>query len=64
MMSTPLENMRETIARCKGELPEVRTLVGGAPLDERIARSFGADGYAESAVTVPEELLRILGRSG
>jgi dimethylamine corrinoid protein len=60
MMSTPLENMREVIAWCRRDFPSAAILVGGAPLDERIAHSFGADGYAESAVTVPEEIQRIL----
>ncbi len=60
MMSTPLENMREVVAWCKRDLPHVAVLVGGAPLDEEIARSFGADGYAESAVNVPEETRRVL----
>ena len=60
MMSTPLENMQEVIAWCRRDLPSVAVLVGGAPLDEGIARSFGADGYAESAVHVPEEIKRIL----
>jgi dimethylamine corrinoid protein len=60
MMSTPLENMREVIAWCRRDFPSAAILVGGATLDERIAHSFGADGYAESAVNVPEEVQRIL----
>lgn len=60
MMSTTLENMRETVARCKSEVPEVAVIVGGATLDETIARSYGADGYAESVVTVTEEVQRLL----
>lgn len=60
MMSTPLENMKETVARCKREMPEVAVLVGGATLDKEIAQEFGADGYAESLVTVNEEVQRLL----
>jgi methanogenic corrinoid protein MtbC1 len=60
MMSTTLENMRETIARCKKEMPQVAVIVGGATIDETIARSYGADGYAESVVTVTEEVQRLL----
>jgi methanogenic corrinoid protein MtbC1 len=63
MMSTPLEHMRETVVRCKRELPEVAVIVGGAVLDQTIADNFGADGYAESAVTLPEEVRRIRGTS-
>jgi methanogenic corrinoid protein MtbC1 len=61
MMSTPLENMKETVARCKREMPQVPVMVGGATLDETIARSYGADGYAESVVTVTKEVQRLLG---
>jgi methanogenic corrinoid protein MtbC1 len=60
MMSTPLENMREVIAWSRRDLPHTAILVGGAALDEQIAAACGADGYAASAVTVPEEAKRIL----
>jgi methanogenic corrinoid protein MtbC1 len=62
MMSTPLEYMREVIAWSKRDLPDVAVLVGGAALDEKIADTFGADGYAASAATVCEETRRILAR--
>lgn len=54
MMSTPLENMRKTVERCKREVPGVYVIVGGATLDRELADSYGADGYAESVVTVLE----------
>lgn len=62
MMSTPLENMREVIQWTRRLHPDVKILVGGAALDERIAAALGADGYAESAVTAPEEASRLLGK--
>ncbi len=60
MMSTPLENMRDVIEWVRRLHPEVRILVGGAPLDERLAESMGADGYAEGAADVPGEVERVL----
>lgn len=63
MMSTPLENMREVIEWTRRLHPDVKILVGGAPLDERIAAAIGADGYAESAVTAPEEASRLVGKT-
>jgi methanogenic corrinoid protein MtbC1 len=60
MMSTPLENMRDVIEWVRRLHPEVKILVGGAPLDERLARSIGADGYAEGAADVPGEAARVL----
>jgi dimethylamine corrinoid protein len=56
MMSTPLENMRRTVERCKREVPGVYVIVGGAALDRELAEAYGADGYAESVVTVLDEL--------
>lgn len=60
MMSTPLENMRDVIEWVRRLHPEVRILVGGAPLDARLAESMGADGYAEGAADVPGEAERVL----
>lgn len=60
MMSTPLENMRDVIEWVRRLHPEVKILVGGAPLDERLARAIGADGYAEGAADVPGEAERVL----
>lgn len=60
MMSTPLEDMAKTIEMCRNQLPHVKILVGGAPLDEKVARLIGADGYAESAVWVPEKLKQVM----
>ena len=60
MMSTPLENMRDVIRWVRKLHPTTGILVGGAPLDERLARVIGADGYAEGAVDVPEEAERVL----
>jgi len=37
--------------------------VGGAPLDETLAASYGADGYAQSAVTVLEATEKLLKNS-
>lgn len=60
MMSTSLGPMKD-IVEWLGEVgPGIKSLVGGAALDPAIARSIGADGYAESAATAPDELRRIL----
>jgi methanogenic corrinoid protein MtbC1 len=62
MMSTPLENMRDVIEWVRRLHPEVKILVGGAPLDARLAASMGADGYAEGAADVPAEAERVLAK--
>jgi 5-methyltetrahydrofolate--homocysteine methyltransferase len=55
MMSTTVKAMRDIIREVKSQLPDTVVLVGGAPMDANLARKFGADGYAETAVTVLEE---------
>ena len=60
MMSTPIENMRDVVRWVRQLHPEVKILVGGAPLDERLAKAIGADGYAEGAADVPGEAERVL----
>lgn len=60
MMSTPIENMRDVIRWVRKLHPEVKILVGGAPLDDMLAQAIGADGYAEGAPDVPGEAERVL----
>ena len=54
MMSTTVVAMRDIIRDVKARSPDTVVMVGGAPLDETLARDYGADGYAETAVTVLE----------
>jgi len=60
MMSTTLENMRDVVRWTRKLSPVTGIMVGGAALDRELARSLGADGYAESAAGVPEEARRVL----
>lgn len=62
MMSTTMVEMREIIQEVKVKSPGTAIIVGGAPVDETLARSWGADGYAETAVTVLEETQAAIGR--
>jgi len=55
MMSTTAMIMRDIIQEVKAESPDTVVIVSGAPLDETPARSYGADGYAETVVTILEE---------
>ena len=55
MMSTTMGCMPDIIRTVRQTCPETVIMVGGAPLDRQLAQKYGADGYAESAVTVLEE---------
>ncbi|WP_152947139.1 cobalamin B12-binding domain-containing protein [Desulfofundulus thermobenzoicus] len=49
MMTTTMLEMRRVIARLKEDNPGVQVMVGGAPLTEKIAARWGANGYAPNA---------------
>jgi methanogenic corrinoid protein MtbC1 len=55
MMSTTMGEMLDIVREVKERSPATAVMVGGAPLDRALAVEYGADGYAESAVSVLEE---------
>jgi methylmalonyl-CoA mutase cobalamin-binding domain/chain len=63
MMSTTMSFMPEIIRTVRPKHPETLIMVGGAPLDRQFAELYGADGYAESAVTLLEETQTVLTKS-
>lgn len=50
LMTTTVASMKDTIELLKVEYPSVRTLVGGAVLNEEYARMIGATKYAKDAM--------------
>ena len=50
LMTTSMMAMPKVIEMVKAVNPKVIVLVGGAPLNEEIARKYGADGYATDAI--------------
>lgn len=60
MMSTSLENMKVVIQQIKRDYPKIQILVGGASVDKKISQSIGSDGFADSALTAPDEVKRLL----
>lgn len=64
MMSTTLENMKALIDQVRRFYPDTLIFIGGAPFDPDLARKMGADGYAENAITIPDETRRLLTAPG
>ncbi len=63
MMTTTMVCMKEVIIRIKEKNPNVKILIGGAPVTEEIAKRYGADGYAEepkNAIQLAIQLLSTL----
>lgn len=60
MMSTPMDNMKILIGMVRKLFPKTAIIIGGAPFDADLARKIGADGYAESAIAIPDETRKLL----
>ncbi len=63
MMSTTMASMPDIIRTVRQMSPGTVIMVGGAPLDRQLAEKYGADGYAQSAITVLEETETALGKN-
>ena len=62
LMTTSMLAIPRIIEMVKAKDPSVVVLVGGAPLTREIARSYGADGYADSAAVAVQEATEVLSR--
>jgi dimethylamine corrinoid protein len=49
LLTTALNSMKETITAVKAADSSVKVLVGGSPVDEKVAKNCGADGYCRNA---------------
>lgn len=49
LLTTTMPAMGETLSTLKEEFPDIKVMVGGAPVTESFAGKIGADGYAEDA---------------
>lgn len=62
LMTTSMMAMPKVIQMVKAQAPNVAVMVGGAPLTREIARSYGADGYADNAGEAVQEASNMLNR--
>ena len=51
LLTTTMVGMTDVVAAVRAELPDVKVIVGGAPVTAEFAASIGADGYAPDAAT-------------
>jgi 5-methyltetrahydrofolate--homocysteine methyltransferase len=59
LLTTTLGNMKSIIAHVKKEDPNIKIMIGGAPVTDEFAQTIAADGYASNAgaaVDVAEKL--------
>jgi methanogenic corrinoid protein MtbC1 len=60
LMTTSMLAMEKLIGMLKDRYPDVKIIVGGAPLNSQIATQYGADGFAGDAVLAVKEATRLL----
>jgi corrinoid protein of di/trimethylamine methyltransferase len=61
MMTTTMLGMKKAIATLREKNPDVKILIGGAPVTGEIADMFGADGYAENPTNAVSEAIKMVG---
>jgi methanogenic corrinoid protein MtbC1 len=54
--------MTKVIQMIKEKNPNVKIMLGGAPLTRDSVSLFGADGYAESAGNALQEAIKLIGQ--
>ena len=64
LMTTTMMAIKKVIPLLKGNDPDVKIMVGGAPMTGEIAKMFGADAYADDAVGAVKEANRIAAEMG
>jgi dimethylamine corrinoid protein len=60
LMTTSMVAMPEIVKKLKEKNPNVRIMLGGAPITSEIVEKYGADGFADSAGTAVDEAIRLL----
>ena len=60
MMTTTMMGMKKVVQMIKEKNPNVKIMLGGAPLTSDVAQLFGADGYAESAGNAVQEAIKMI----
>ena len=57
MMTTTMVGMPKVIEILREKNPQVKIMIGGAPVSEDIAQKWGADGYADNASNALQEAI-------
>ncbi len=60
LMTTSMLAMPVLIKRLREKNPNVRIMLGGAPLNPDIAAKYGADGFARDAGTAVDEAIKLI----
>ncbi len=62
LMTTSMLAMPKVIQMIKARNPNAMIMVGGAPISQEVADSYGADGYAPNAANAVQEAIQMVSR--
>ncbi|NOX20901.1 MAG: cobalamin-binding protein [Nitrospirae bacterium] len=60
MMTTTMVGMQKVIEKLRAKNPNVKIMIGGAPVSKEIAEKWGADGYAPDANNALKEAINMI----
>lgn len=60
MMTTTMTGMKKVIDNLKAKNPNVKIMIGGAPVSQDIADKWGADGYAKDANNALKDAINMI----
>lgn len=60
MMTTTMVGMKTVIDKIKAKNPNVKIMIGGAPVSQDIAEKWGADGYAKDASNALKDAINMI----
>ena len=60
LLTTTMNSMRETVAAIRAEFPEVKIMVGGAPVTQEFADAIQADAFTEDAAAAASKAKKLL----
>ena len=61
MMTTTMIGMQKVIDNLKAKNPNVKIMIGGAPVSQDVAEKWGADGYADDATNALSDAIKMIG---
>ncbi len=60
MMTTTMVGMKKVIEKLREKNPNVKIMIGGAPVSQDIAEKWGADGYAKDATNALKDAIDLI----
>ena len=60
MMTTTMVGMKKVIDDLKAKNPDIKIMIGGAPVSQDIAEKWGADGYAGDANNALKDAINMI----